>query len=41
MREKKGKTVETRVTYVNERDRNVADMRCFRGGSDSLHKVSN
>ena len=37
--EKKGNTVKIRDADGNECVRNVADVRCFRGGSDSLHKV--
>ena len=36
---KNGNTAKIRDAYGNERVRNVADVRCFRGGSDSLHKV--
>ena len=39
MIEKKGNTVKIRDAYGNECVRNLADVRCFRGGFDSLHKV--
>ena len=35
----KRSTVKIRDAYVKTRAQNVADMRCFWGGSDSLHKV--
>ena len=35
----KRNTVKIRDAYVKIRVQNVADMRCFWGGSDSLHKV--
>ena len=37
--EKKGNIVKIRDAYGNERVRNIADVRCFRGRYDSLHKV--
>ena len=37
--EKKGNTVKIKDVYGNKRVRNIADVRCFRGGSDSLNKV--
>ena len=37
--EKKGNTVKIRDAYGNERVRNVANVRYFQGGCDSLHKV--
>ena len=37
--EKKGNTFKIRAAYGNERVQNVADVRCFYGGLDSLHKV--
>ena len=36
---KKSNLVKIRNVYGNECVRNVANVRCFRGGSDSLHKV--
>ena len=38
--EKKGNIVKIRDAYGNERVQNIADVRCFRGGYDSLHKVA-
>ena len=37
--EKKGNTIKIRDAFGNKRVRIEADVRCFWGGSDSLHKA--